>query len=103
MKIAIVISAALVTTPWNSLHHMPLPAPNDLAQDLVRSHRLLERLQQTHRAEGTADEWQSAMRIVTDAAAVRARTNSSYLVKIRQLAADKTYLIDNGLCHEDES
>ncbi|MFK0179592.1 hypothetical protein ACIQVR_26900 [Streptomyces xanthochromogenes] len=103
MKIAIVSSAALLTTPWNSLHHMPLPGPSDLAQDLVRSHRLLNRLQQTHRTEATADEWQSAMRIITDAAAARAGTSSRYLVKIRQLAADRAYLIDNGLCHEDES
>ncbi|MFJ5071722.1 hypothetical protein ACIQC7_35430 [Kitasatospora sp. NPDC088556] len=102
MKIAVVSSAELLTTPWSSLHHMPLPAPSDLARDLVRSHRLLKRLQQAHQTEGTAHEWQSAMRIVTGAAAARAKSNSSYLVKIRQLAADKTYLIDNGLCHEDE-
>ncbi|MCM2392605.1 hypothetical protein [Streptomyces albipurpureus] len=102
MKIAVVSSAALLTRPWNSLHHMPLPAPSDLVQDLVRSHRLLKRLQQSYQAEGTTDEWQSAMRIVTDAAAARARTSSSHIVKIRQLVADKTYLIGNGLCHEDE-
>ncbi|WP_434598154.1 hypothetical protein [Streptomyces sp. A5-4] len=42
------------------------------------------------------------MRIITGAAAARARISSSYIEKIRELAADKTYLIDNGLCHEDE-
>lgn len=101
MKIAVVSSDALLTTPWSSLHHMPLPAPSDLAQDLVRSYRLLKRLQQSHQAEGSAEEWQSAMRIIADAAAARAKTSSSYIEKIRQLAADKTYLIDNGLCHEE--
>ena len=25
MKIAVVSSTALLTTPWSSLHHMPLP------------------------------------------------------------------------------
>ena len=102
MKIAVVSSTALLTTPWSSLHHMPLPAPSDLAQDLVGSYRLIGRLQQAHQAEGSAEEWQSAMRIITDAAAARARTSSSYIEKIRQLAADKTYLIDNGLCHEEQ-
>ncbi|MFG3403673.1 hypothetical protein [Streptomyces sp. NPDC048142] len=102
MKIAVVGSAALLTTPWSSLHHMPLPAPSDLAQDLVRSYRLLKRIQKSYQEEGSAEEWQSVMRIITDAAAARARTSSSYIEKIRQLAADKTYLIDNGLCHEDE-
>ncbi|MFE5859764.1 hypothetical protein [Streptomyces virginiae] len=100
MKIAVVSSTALLTTPWRSLHHMPLPGPSDLAQDLVRSYRLLKRLQQSHQVEGSEGEWQSALRIITDAAAARARINSSYIEKIRQLAADKTYLIDNGLCRE---
>ncbi|MBK3583336.1 hypothetical protein JHN49_06230 [Streptomyces sp. MBT57] len=102
MKIAAVRSSALLTTPWSSLHHMPLPAPSDLARDLVRSNRLLKRLQQSKKAEGSAQEWQSAMRIITDAAAARVRASSSYVEKARQLTADKTYLIDNGLCHEDE-
>lgn len=102
MKIAVVSSDALLTTPWCSLHHMPLPAPSDLAQDLVRSYRLLKRLQQVHQAEGSAEEWQSAMRIIAAAAAARARTSSSYIEKIRQLTADKTYLIDNGLCHDEQ-
>lgn len=102
MKIAVVSSTALLTTPWGSLHHMPRPAPSDLAQDLVRSYRLIGRLQQAHQAEGSAEEWQSVMRIITDAAAARARTSSSYIEKIRQVAADKTYLIDNGLCHEGQ-
>ncbi|MGW6605854.1 hypothetical protein [Streptomyces sp. NPDC055036] len=102
MKVAVVCSAALLTAPWSSLHHMPLPAPSDLAQDLVRSYRLLKRLQQSYQAEGSAEEWQSAMRIITDAAAARARISSSYIEKVRQLTADKTYLIDNGLCHEKE-
>ncbi|MFE6939582.1 hypothetical protein [Streptomyces chartreusis] len=102
MKIAVVSSTVLLTTPWSSLHHTPLPAPSDLAQDLVRSYRLIERLQQSHREEGSVEEWQSAMRIITDAAAARAKTRSSYTEKIRQLAADKTYLIHNGLCHEEQ-
>lgn len=102
MKIAVASSTTLLTTPWSSLHHMPLPAPSDLAQDLVRSYRLIGRLQQAHQAEGTAEEWQFAMRIITDAAAARARTSSSYIEKIRQRAADKTYLIGNGLCHEEQ-
>ncbi|WP_405824135.1 hypothetical protein OG705_28950 [Streptomyces sp. NBC_00838] len=102
MKVAFVSLAALLTTPWSSLHHMPLPAPSDLAQDLVRSYRLLKRLQQSNQAVGSAEEWQSALRIITDAAATRARTSSSYIEKIRQFAADKAYLIDNGLCYEDE-
>ncbi|MFC4506679.1 MULTISPECIES: hypothetical protein [Streptomyces] len=102
MKIAVVSSTALLTTPWGSLHHMPLPAPSDLAQDLVRSYRLIGRLQQAHQAEGSAEEWQSVMRTITDAAAARARTSSSYIEKTRQVAADKTYLIDNGLCHEGQ-
>ncbi|MFC8125452.1 hypothetical protein [Streptomyces sp. NPDC057302] len=102
MKIAIVGSTALLTTPWSSLHHMPLPAPSVLAQDLVRSYRLIGRLQQAHQTEGSAEEWQSAMRIITEAAAARVRASSSYTEKIPQLAADKTYLIDNGLYHEDE-
>lgn len=101
MKIALVSSTALLTTPWGSLHHMPIPAPSELAQDLVRSYRLIGRLQQVHQTEGSAEEWQSARRIITDAAAARARTSSSYIEKIRQLAADKRYLIDNGLCHEE--
>lgn len=42
------------------------------------------------------------MRIITDAAAARGRASSSYIEKIRQLAADKTYLIDNGLYQENE-
>lgn len=102
MKIAIVSSAALLTTPWSSLHHMPLPPPSALAQDLVRSYRLLKRLRQSCQAEGSEEEWQSAMRIITDASAARARTSSSYIEKIRQLRADRTYLIDNGLCHAKE-
>ncbi|MGW3974243.1 hypothetical protein ACWEFD_33740 [Streptomyces ardesiacus] len=102
MKIAVVSSTALLTTPWSSIHHMPLPAPSDLAQDLVRSYRLIGRLQQAHQTEGSAEEWQSAMRIITDAAAARVRTSSSYIEKVRQFAADKTHLIDNGLCHEEQ-
>ncbi|MFJ8027830.1 hypothetical protein [Streptomyces sp. NPDC096311] len=102
MKIAVVSSTALLTTSWSSLHHMLLPAPSDLAQDLVRSYRLIGRLQQAHQPEGSAEEWQSAMRIITGAAATRARTSSSHIERIRQLAADKTYLIDNGLCHEEQ-
>ncbi|MGW0537605.1 hypothetical protein [Streptomyces sp. NPDC003032] len=42
------------------------------------------------------------MRIITDAAAARARTSSGYIERIRKFAAGKTYLIDNGLYHEDE-
>lgn len=75
---------------------------SNVPQGLVLSYRLIGRLQQAHQAEGSAEEWQSAMRIITDAAAVRARTSSSFIEKIRQLAADKTYLIDNGLCHEEQ-
>ncbi len=74
MKIAVVSSTALLTTPWGSLHHMPLPAPSALAQGLVSSYRLIGRLQQAHQAEGSAEEWQSVMRIITHAAAARART-----------------------------
>ncbi|MFD8609500.1 hypothetical protein [Streptomyces sp. NPDC059631] len=102
MQIAVVRSTALLTAPWSSLHHLPLPAPSDLAQDLVRSHHLIRRLEREHRAEGSAEEWKSAMRIIADAVEVRARTSSSYIEKIRQLASDKAYLIDNGLCREDE-
>ncbi|WP_327357757.1 hypothetical protein [Streptomyces sp. NBC_01304] len=101
VKTVVVSSAELLTAPWSSLHHMPLPAPSDLAQDLVRSHRLIGRLQQAHETEGSAEEWQSAMRIITDTAAARARTRSSHTEKIRQLAADKKYLIDNGLCQQE--
>ncbi|MDX3020020.1 hypothetical protein [Streptomyces acidiscabies] len=102
MKIAVVSSTALLATPWSSLHHMPLPAPSDLAQDLVRSYRLIGLLQQAHPTEGSPEEWQSAMRIITDAASARAKASSGHIEKIRQLAADKTYLIDNGLCHEEQ-
>ncbi|KAB7835714.1 hypothetical protein [Streptomyces mobaraensis] len=101
MKTTIVSSAALLTSPWSSVHHMPLPGPSGLAQDLMRSYRLIERLRQSHQAEGSAEEWQSVLQIITDAAAARARANSSYIENIRQFAAGKTYLIDNGLCHEE--
>ncbi|MEV7952880.1 hypothetical protein [Streptomyces sp. NPDC088141] len=64
--------------------------------------RMWEDTVRCSRWDADADDQQLTTVKEVHAAAARARTSSSYIEKVRQLTADKTYLIDNGLCHEGE-